>query len=85
MRSKLFSALVATALLGASTAAAAQSTARPVAPEPSTERLDTADGSALDSAETIGIIFGLIAFVILVWKLGDRDDLVIPPTQPTSP
>ncbi len=85
MRGKLFSALVATALLGASTMAAAQSTARPVAPEPSTEQLDTSDGSALDSAETIGIAFGLLLIVILIWGLGDDDDLVIPPTTPTSP
>jgi hypothetical protein len=85
MRGKLFSALVATALLGASTAAAAQSTARPVAPEPSTERLDTTDGSALDSAETLGVVFGLLVVVILIWKLGDKDDLVAPPTTPTSP
>jgi hypothetical protein len=83
MRGKLFSALVATALIGASTAAAAQSTARPVAPEPSTEALDTSDGSALNSAETIGIVFGLLAIVILIWKLGNNDDLVAPP--PTSP
>jgi hypothetical protein len=85
MRGKLFSALVATALIGASTAAAAQSTARPVAPEPSTEQLSGEDGSALDSAETIGIVFGLLVVVVLIWKLGDKDDLVIPPTTPTSP
>jgi len=60
MRAKLFTALVATALIGASTAASAQSTARPVAPEPSTEALDTGDGSALGSEEALGVVFGLL-------------------------
>lgn len=83
MRGKLFSALVATALIGASTAAAAQSTARPVAPEPSTESLDTSDGSALGSEEALGVAFGLLVIVILIWKLGNNDDLVAP--APTSP
>jgi hypothetical protein len=85
MRGKLFSALIATALLGASTAAAAQSTANPVAPEPSTERLDSTDGSALGNAEVIGTVFGLLVIVVLIWKLGNKDDLVVPPTVPTSP
>jgi hypothetical protein len=30
-------------------------------------------------------VFGLLVVVILIWKLGDKDDLVIPPTTPTSP
>jgi hypothetical protein len=85
MRGKLFSALVATALLGASTAAAAQSMAPPVAPEPSLERLDGDDGSAISSGQTIGALFALLAIVVLIWGRGDDDDRFAPPTVPTSP
>ena len=84
MPGKRLSALVALALMGASTAGAAQSVAAPArAPEPAMETLSSEDGSALSSAETIGALFGLIVLVILIWKLGDKEDLVAPP--PTSP
>ena len=77
MPGKRLSALVALALMGASTAGAAQSVARPAnAPEPAIENVE---GSALNSAQTLGILFGLAVIVILIWKLGDKEDLSPPP------
>jgi hypothetical protein len=68
--------------MGASTAGAAQSVAAPVrAPEPAVENVT--DGSALNSAETLGTVFGLLVIVILIWKLGDNKGLT--PAPPTSP
>jgi hypothetical protein len=72
MPGKTLSALVAVALLGASTAAAAQTTPAP-APQPAMETIE--EGSALNSAETLGIVFGLIVLVILIWQLGDKDEV----------
>ena len=74
MRMKLLSALAAVALLGTSTAAAAQATA----PEPATEQVT--DGSALGSDETLGAIFGLVTIALLIWLLGDDEELT-----PVSP
>ena len=85
MPSKKLSALIAMALLGASTAGVAQTASRPiVAPEPATERLSTEDGSALGGAEAVGVAFGLLAIVILIWKLGNKDKLTANPF-PLSP
>ena len=81
MPGKRLSALVALALMGASTAGAAQSVAKPAtAPEPAIENVE---GSALNSEQTLGILFGLIVIVILIWKLGDKEDLT--PAPPFSP
>ena len=77
MRKRL-SILAAIALLGASTAGAAQSVRPAVAPEPAAERVDTAGVSALDSDETLGVIFGLVTIAILIWLLGANDDALVP-------
>jgi hypothetical protein len=79
MPGKKLSALIAVALLSASTAGVAQSSPAP-APEPTTERLSTEDGSALSQAQTVGGLFALLAIIVLIWKLGDKDPLV-----PNSP
>jgi hypothetical protein len=73
---KGLSILAAIALLGASTAAAAQTVRPAVAPEPAAERVD--EGSALDSDEKLGVIFGLVTIAILIWLLGANDDELVP-------
>lgn len=70
MRSKILSAMAAVALISGPTAVLAQT-----APEPATERLSEADGSALGSDETLGAIFGLVTIALLIWLLGDDEDL----------
>jgi hypothetical protein len=66
--------------MGASTAGAAQSVAQP-APEPAIENVS--EGNALSSEQTLGIVFGLLVIVILIWKLGDKEDLT--PAPAVSP
>ena len=80
MRRKL-SIIVAAALLGASTVGTAQTVRPAVAPEPASETVSMADANALDNAETIGVIFGLLTIAILIWLLGSGDDELVP----TSP
>jgi hypothetical protein len=66
MRSKLFSALVAGALIASSSAAVAQA-----APEPATEiSLGSEGESALTGrpGATVGIAFLLIVIVIAIWQ-----------------
>lgn len=70
--------LAAIALLGASAAGAAQTVRPAVAPEPAAERVDTTGVSALDSGETLGVIFGLVTLAILIWLLGSDDDELVP-------
>jgi hypothetical protein len=82
MRGKKLSAFVAMALIGASTAGAAQSASRPAAPEPAVESLGTADGSAFDEATTIGALFALLAVVILIWAKGNDKAAAPLPTSP---
>src|SRR5688500_10436244 len=79
---KTLSILAAVALLGASTAGAAAQSVRPAsAPEPAAETVT--EGSALDSEETLGVIFGLVTIAILIWLLGEGDDPE--PSSPCSP
>jgi hypothetical protein len=49
-----------------------------VAPEPAAERVDLAGVNALDSDETLGVIFGLVTIAILIWLLGSNDDELVP-------
>ena len=79
---KGLSILAAIALLGASTAAAAQ-TARPAtAPEPAAETISMAGVNALDNEATTGVIFGLLTIVILIWLLGSNNDDELVPASP---
>lgn len=75
MRRRILSALAAIALVGGSTAVSAQA-----APEPATESVSGAEGSALSSDQTIGAIFGLAVLALLIWLMDDDDDLA-----PVSP
>ena len=75
---KGFSILAAVALLGASTAVAAQTVRPAVAPEPAAERVEMDGVNALDGGETLGVIFGLVTIAILIWLLGANDDELVP-------
>ena len=75
---KSLSIFAAIALLGASTAGAAQSVRPAVAPEPAAERIDLAGVNALESDETLGVIFGLVTLAILIWLLGANDEELVP-------
>ena len=75
MKFKPLTSLVAGALLVASSAAVAQSTAVS-APEPAVERID--EGSALagdEVATTLGVLFALFVLVLFIWGEGNEDPL----------
>lgn len=81
MRSRILSALAAIALIGGSTAVSAQAAqGAQAAPEPATESVSGAEGSALGSDQMIGAIFGLAVLALLIWLMDDDDDLA-----PVSP
>ena len=75
MKRKIFTSLVAGALLAASSAGVAQTAA---APEPAFETVSAENRLSDEAATTLGVLFGIFVVIIFIWGAGGSDDPLSP-------